>query len=123
MADAYVLDRFEYSKTLNQTSPCCTKLFVISASRIRAFREKLKKSLKDDTKLTICNVLAALLWVHVTRARGKRLVEKGCSESSLGVAVDMRKRLTPPLSEDYMGAMALFAKATLPISNFLCEEM
>jgi hypothetical protein len=121
-ADAFILDRFEYTKTLSQSSPCSAKLFVFSAARIRAYRDKLKECLKDDIKLTICNVLAALLWIHVTRARGKRLLENGCSESSAGIAVDMRRRLAPPLNEDYMGCMALFAKATLPLSTFLSEE-
>jgi hypothetical protein len=121
-ADAWIIDRFEYTKTLGQDTPCSAKLFVISAAKIRAFRDKLRTYLKDDTKLTICNVLAALLWIHVCRARGKRLLEKECSESSAGIAVDMRKRLAPPLTEDYMGCMALFAKATVPLSKFLSEE-
>lgn len=121
-ADAWVVERFEYTKTLGENTPCSAKLFVISAAKIRSFRDKLRTYLKDGSNLTICNVLAALLWIHVTRARGKRLLEKECHESSAGIAVDMRKRLAPPLTEDYMGSMALFAKATVPLSKFLSED-
>jgi hypothetical protein len=70
----------------------------------------------------MCNVLAALVWTHVTRARGKRLLEHGLTETNVGIATDLRKRQRPPITADYMGNLAIFSKATLNISDLLVEE-
>lgn len=121
-AEAYTKEKFTYEHTLPNDTPCSVKLFLIPAAKIRAYRESLKERLDPDTKLTICNVLAALIWVHVTRARAARLLAAGCVETSNGIAVDTRRRLDPPMHEEYMGPMALYTKATLPISHFLSED-
>lgn len=121
-ADAHDREKFDYPKTLPPSTPCSAKIFVVSHARIHAFRDKLRRSLGDNTKLTICNVLSALIWIHITRARGARLLKTEDGLSSAGIAVDSRRRLEPPLTEEYMGCMAIFAKATLPISNFVAEE-
>ncbi|KAF2278060.1 uncharacterized protein EI97DRAFT_282490 [Westerdykella ornata] len=121
-ADAYVREKFLYKHTLPPGTACSAKLFVVPAARIRAFRDKLKECIPNGLQLTICNVLTALVWIHVTRARAKRVLDAGYSKSSLGIAVDSRRRMKPPVTEDHMGPMALFAKATLPIVDFLSEE-
>jgi hypothetical protein len=122
-ADAYIRNQFEYGKTLGPKEACSAKLFVISAERIHAFRDKLLVDVCPSTKLTICNVLAALVWIHVTRARGARLLKEKCGSTSLGISIDGRRRLDPPLSDDYMGDMSLFAKTTSLIEDFLSEEL
>lgn len=121
-ADAFTMEKFTYEHTLPDNTPCSVRLFLIPAAKIRAYREKLKEGLNPDIKLTICNVLAALIWIHITRARAARLLAAGCVETSNGIAVDTRRRLDPPMHEEYMGALALFTKATLPISHFLAED-
>lgn len=70
----------------------------------------------------MCNVLAALVWTHVTRARGERLLKKNCKETNIGIATDLRRRQQPPETAQYMGNMALFSKGTLKIEDLLAEE-
>lgn len=112
----------DYKKTLPDGVPCTSRLFIISATRIRAVRDDLKKYVNTVTPLTRCNVLSALIWVHVTRARQARLTKFGYVDTSVGIAVDLRKRLSPPLEPTYMGNMALMAKATESISKFSLED-
>lgn len=70
----------------------------------------------------MCNVLAALVWTHITRARGHRLLGHGLRETSLGIATDLRKRQNPRVPADYMGNMALFSKGTFDVSDMLAED-
>ncbi|KAH7125089.1 transferase family-domain-containing protein [Dendryphion nanum] len=112
----------DYQKTLPDGVSCASRIFVISADRIRAVRDELKHSVKTVTPLTRCNVLSALIWIHVTRARRARLTKYGYDDTSLGIAVDLRKRLSPPLSPSYMGNMALMAKATETIAKYGQED-
>lgn len=126
-AGNYTREPFTYKKTLDeeQTSvPCSAKLFVFSAANLRAFRDQLKQSLSQDTELTICNVLTALIWIHVTRAREERMERCGHKETTVAIAVNARSKLNPPFNEDYMGILAMFfAKATVPINEFGNQKM
>jgi hypothetical protein len=70
----------------------------------------------------MCNVIAALVWTHVTRARGDRLLAKGLKETNVGIATDLRRRQKPPETADYMGNMALFSKGSLSIPDLLAED-
>jgi hypothetical protein len=69
----------------------------------------------------MCNVLAALVWTHVTRARAARLVRSGLTETNVGIATDLRRRQRP-VTADYMGNMALFSKGTLDIADLTAED-
>ena len=70
----------------------------------------------------MCNVLAALVWTHVTRSRGDRLLQNGLNETNIGIATDLRRRQKPPETADYMGNMALFSKGTLNVADLLDED-
>ncbi|KAF2872358.1 trichothecene 3-O-acetyltransferas-like protein [Massariosphaeria phaeospora] len=122
LSEAYCDGKYEYPRTLEENSLCSQKLFVISAARIRAFREELKPLFPDHSPPTICNILAALLWVHVTRARATRLGDCAHKKTNLGIAIDLRKRLDPRLGDEYMGNLAVFAKGTLKIADVTAEE-
>ena len=121
--ESYVNGKFEYKKTLSSgpETPRSQRLFVIPAPLIRYFRKELEGL--SGLKISICNIITALLWIHVTRARASRLQQPKFKydKTSIGISVNMRKRMTPPLDEDYTGNMALHAKATLPIAFLITE--
>ncbi|RMZ66255.1 trichothecene 3-o-acetyltransferase [Pyrenophora seminiperda CCB06] len=121
-ADCYCDGPPNYVKTLPQGTKCTQRIIVISAARVREYRELLRAHFPKDGAPTICNVLAALVWTHVTRARAARLLKCGMTETSLGIATDLRRRQNPPVPADYMGNMALFSRGTLNISDLLAEE-
>lgn len=82
----------------------------------------LRPHFPPESTPTMCNVIAALVWTHVTRARGDRLLQHGLQETNLGIATDLRKRQNPCVPADYTGNMALFSKATLNVSDLLIED-
>ncbi|ORY05574.1 transferase family-domain-containing protein [Clohesyomyces aquaticus] len=116
----YTAGKFQYAKTLPPDTKCSGRLFVIPAARIRAYRDSLRPKANTATPLTVFNVLASLVWIHVTRARAPHLMDK-YSDTTAAIAVDLRRRLEPPMSSDYSGNMALMTDATLPISQFVAE--
>ncbi|KAL5120141.1 hypothetical protein ACEQ8H_001967 [Pleosporales sp. CAS-2024a] len=122
-AECYCDGPYEYKQTLPADAACAQRLLVIPAARIRAYRDQLRQHFPEDSPPTICNVLAALVWTHVTRARGARLLKAGFEETNIGIATDLRRRQEPPQSADYMGNMALFSKGTLKISDLVAEEL
>ncbi|KAF1940952.1 trichothecene 3-O-acetyltransferas-like protein [Clathrospora elynae] len=122
VADCYCDGTYSYPKTLPSETKCTQRLFVISASRVREYREGLRRYFPTDTPPTMCNVLAALVWTHVTRARAARLVDYGMTETNIGIATDLRRRQHPPVPADYMGNMALFSRGTLNVSELTAEH-
>jgi hypothetical protein len=121
-ADCYCDGPPQYLKTLPKETKCTQRLFVIPASRVREYREVLRAYFPEDTPPTMCNVLAALVWTHVTRARAGRLIKCGLTETSVGIATDLRRRQHPPVTTDYMGNMALFSRGTMNVSDLTSED-
>ncbi|KAH3917024.1 hypothetical protein HBI56_167900 [Parastagonospora nodorum] len=121
-ADCYCDGRYEYEQTLPSDTACAQRLLVIPAARIRDYRDQLRQYFPKSNPPTMCNVLAALVWTHVTRARGERLLKNNCKETNIGIATDLRRRQQPPETAQYMGNMALFSKGTLKIEDLLAEE-
>jgi hypothetical protein len=121
-ADCYCDGAFQYKKTLPEITPCTQRLFVLPAARIREYRERLRPHFPEASPPTLCNVLAALVWTHVTRARAARLIKHGYAETNVGIATDLRRRWQPPVGADYTGNCALFSKCTTEISNLTAEE-
>lgn len=70
----------------------------------------------------MCNVLAALVWTHVTRARGERLLQHGQTSTKIGIATDLRKRQKPPATTGYTGNMAIFSKGELEVADLMAED-
>jgi hypothetical protein len=122
--ESYVNGKFEYMKTLpsGPETPRSQRLFVIPALLIRNFRQNLED--RSGFSISICNIITALVWIHVTRARASRLQQPKFryNNTSIGISVNLRKRMTPPLQDDYTGNMALYAKATLPIADLITEQ-
>ena len=121
-AEAYVEGVLQYQKSLPDDAECSMKFFIISSTRIRAYRDKLKQHFPEDSPPTICNVLAALLWIYVTRARAFRRGDCGHEKTKIGIATDLRKRMTPPLQETYTGNMAIFSTGSLTVQDLIAEE-
>jgi hypothetical protein len=121
-ADCYCDGPPRYPQTLPKDTKCTQRLFIIPASRIREYRETLRAHLSEDTPPTMCNVLAALVWTHVTRARARRLTSCGLTKTSIGIATDLRRRQHPPAPVDYMGNMALFSRGTMNVSDLTAED-
>ncbi|KAF1928513.1 uncharacterized protein M421DRAFT_420399 [Didymella exigua CBS 183.55] len=121
-ADCYCKGSYKYKKTLPDDTECTQRLFVLPAARIREYRERLRPYLPASSPPTLCNVLAALVWTHVTRARGTRLLEHGLAQTNCGIATDLRRRWRPPVGADYTGNCALFSKCTAEISDLTTED-
>lgn len=121
-ADCYCEGSYKYKKTLPDDTECTQRLFVLSADRIRKYRERLRSHFPADSPPTLCNVLAALVWTHVTRARGARLLRHDLTQTNCGIATDLRRRWQPPVGADYTGNCALFSKCTAEISDLTAEE-
>ncbi|KZM24373.1 uncharacterized protein EKO05_0007154 [Ascochyta rabiei] len=121
-ADCYCDGTLQYKKTLPDSTRCTQRLFVLPAARIRGYREQLRPHFPESSPPTLCNVLAALVWTHVTRARAARLVEHGYAETNIGIATDLRMRWQPPVGADFTGNCALFSKSTAEISDLTAEE-
>ncbi|KAF1834945.1 hypothetical protein BDW02DRAFT_620534 [Decorospora gaudefroyi] len=121
-ADCYCDGTFEYPRTLPSETKCTQRLFVIPAARVHEYRELLRPRFPQETPPTICNVLAALVWTHVTRARADRLLKRGLTVTKAGIATDLRRRQHPPVPADYMGNMALFSQGTLNVSDLTAED-
>ena len=139
-ADAYTDETYVYDKTLADDAPCTAKHLVIPAAKVRDYRSRLEQYFPKDSPPSICNVLAALLWIHVTRARASRVGGCGCTTPSdqdsgisgpngckhktthIGIATDLRKRRSPQLTSEYMGNGALFSKGTLSIADITAED-
>ncbi|KAJ4986235.1 hypothetical protein SVAN01_08282 [Stagonosporopsis vannaccii] len=121
-ADCYCDGTYKYKKTLPDDTECTQRLFVVPAARIREYREQLRPHFPPSSPPTLCNVLAALVWTHVTRARAARLTQHGYAETNCGIATDLRRRWQPPVGADYTGNCALFSKCTAEISDLTAEE-
>jgi hypothetical protein len=121
VADCYCDGVYEYERTLPSDTECAQRLFVVPVARIREFREQLRPHFPQNEP-TMCNILAALVWTHVTRARGNRMQAKGIEETNVGIATDLRRRQEPPETPAYMGNMAIFSKGTMKISDLLTED-
>lgn len=121
-AEAYLEGTYKYEKSLPDDTECSMKFLIISADRIRTYRDYLKQYFPEATPPTICNVLAALLWIYVTRARAFRRGNCGDEKTKIGIATDLRRRMDPPLQESYTGNMAIFSTGTLHVGDFTADE-
>jgi hypothetical protein len=90
------------------------KIFVFSASAI----DKLANSLSSITQERISSftALTALIWCQVTNARKTALIEKGIQMTTVGTAIDHRKRVGSLLPNDYIGNAASGLTVSLPLS-------
>ena len=97
------------------------RIFKFSSERIQTLKAQLNATLQtlvpDPSHrrwVSSNDCVAALVWSHVTRARRPHL--DAFSDSRLGVAVNIRSKMDPPLSPSYFGNAALYTVAQLPIA-------
>jgi hypothetical protein len=122
-AEAYVEGTYKYQKSLPDDTECAMKYLIISPARIRDYRDSLSKHFPGEPPPTICNVLAALLWIHVTRARAYRRGDCGQEKTKIGIATDLRKRISPPMQDNYTGNMAIFSTGCLEVQDLTADEV
>ncbi|KAF1359171.1 hypothetical protein EJ07DRAFT_121269 [Lizonia empirigonia] len=92
-----------------------TKIFVFSAKKI----SQLARSLSSITKARISTftALTALIWSHITHARRAALIERDIHKTTVGIAIDHRKRVGSLLPDDYIGNCANGMAISLPLSS------
>ncbi|KAF2736447.1 hypothetical protein EJ04DRAFT_489965 [Polyplosphaeria fusca] len=123
-AEVYGDGTLEYKKTLAENTPCSGKIFTIEADKIRSYRDALVAGgVKTERQISIFSILAALVWIHVTRARYPHLEDYRDGDTSIAIAVDLRKRMVDPIGEGYVGNLALGTKATMSIPFITAEEI
>jgi BAHD acyltransferase len=101
-------------------SSSCTvvaKVLSISANRVSAIRTEL--GYITNTRISTFIALAAMMWTHVTHARAPSLQQGNYTTTTLGIAVDMRKRAGEEFAQDFMGNMALYATTDFDVGSIL----
>ncbi|KAF2246083.1 hypothetical protein BU26DRAFT_61650 [Trematosphaeria pertusa] len=93
------------------------KIFTIPYQLISTLSSSLSSA--TSTRISSFTAIAALLWSHCVRARGPVLQSPSFILTTLGIAVDHRKRLGPPFEEGYMGNLALHTTATRSVDSLL----
>ncbi|KAK2656427.1 hypothetical protein Ddye_009479 [Dipteronia dyeriana] len=96
-----------YAQKLHDSSrETVTKRFVFEGSKISALREKI------GNRPTRYEALFALMWGAVTgAAKGEK---DGHREFVLDTAVNLRKRLNPPIPEQCIGNILVIVRGSLP---------
>ncbi|KAK5654936.1 hypothetical protein OQA88_6693 [Cercophora sp. LCS_1] len=87
-----------------------TALFTFDITRLEAARDSLKGKVGDEKALTTNNVLCAVVWACVTKARlARKGGSLGAERSKLGFAVNGRRMLGHKFAEGpYLGNVNLF---------------
>ncbi|KAL2416052.1 hypothetical protein ABEF91_003354 [Exophiala dermatitidis] len=85
-------------------------------SRLATLKAMVEKH-ADGHFITPNDVLQALIWQCMTRARIASLRETTVTTSKLLIPINIRNRLKRPLPESYFGAAIDFASVQLPLSH------
>ncbi|KAF2790997.1 hypothetical protein K505DRAFT_327196 [Melanomma pulvis-pyrius CBS 109.77] len=93
------------------------KVIVFTESKISSLSATL--SAITNKRISAFIVLAAMLWSHITRARGPLLAEHDIQKTTLGIAIDHRKNLGPAITHSYLGNCATGLTTSLPLSTIL----
>jgi hypothetical protein len=93
-----------------------TEMFRFSSLAINKLCNEL--SIKTKRHVSHFTALAAIIWENVVYARSARLAVSGNTQSTLAVAVNLRKHLPHPFSSpDYVGNLALCVMPTLSLES------
>ncbi|KAL1985674.1 hypothetical protein VTN96DRAFT_7541 [Rasamsonia emersonii] len=116
------------------------KVFAFSNERIVTLRKFLEDNMKGAffelgelfllKSVLITEVLYALVWVFVTRARSRRFLNadgspvqgKNVRTSSITLPVTIRGKMDPPVPEDFIGGTTVQSQAVLPLSRLLHKD-
>lgn len=103
------------------------RIFTFSVAKIQDLKKRLTARLAGSPQgayrcgwISTMDCIAALVWVHVTRARWPHLNWHG--HSRFGIAVNIRSKMDPPLPKDYSGNAAWYNFAKLQISRLVGED-
>lgn len=91
------------------------KLLVFPATTISRLATLLSAATKK--RISTFNALTALIWCQITNARRAAMVEKGIAKTTVGIAVDHRKRVGTLLPSDYIGNCANGMTVSVPLSS------
>jgi hypothetical protein len=94
------------------------KVFAFSGRKVAAAKEELAKTLPKE-KLTVNNILTALMWMAVTHIRATREEDPIKAETSkMDYSVGARRIVGPSLLDPpYLGNALCYAAAELPLST------
>jgi trichothecene 3-O-acetyltransferase len=100
-----------------------TRLFQFSSKSLAELKSDVTRNIvtADDPSLpswvSTNDCLTALLWSCVTRARLSRLGDSSEQSSRLGMAVNGRRHLSPPVPATYLGNVNYFGTASIPMES------
>ena len=95
-------------------------IFYFSPSRLAQLKLAASSDNTTDTWVSTNDALCALLWRHLSRARGFGSLEssgQGTPPVQFTLAVQGRQRLAPPLSEEMLGNVVTLCPASLDINT------
>lgn len=92
------------------------KFFRFSSASVSKLKAKANSECKTN-KISSFQAVIGLLWRCITRARG--LANE--SETSCGIMVSNRRRINPPLSDDYFGNPIHLLKGTTKVSDLMAN--
>ncbi|KAF9698045.1 hypothetical protein EKO04_004389 [Ascochyta lentis] len=96
------------------------KIFVFSASRIFQLANSLSNLTHE--RISTFTALTALVWCQITNARRAVLIEKGIQKTTVGIAIDQRKRVGSLLPANYIGNCANGMTVSLLLSSIPTTE-
>ena len=96
------------------------KVLVFSASTML----KLAASLSTITKerISTFTALTVLIWCQITNARREAMLKQGIRKTTVGLAIDHRKRVGSLIPNDYIGNCASGMAVSLPLSTIPSME-
>ena len=95
-------------------------IFHFTPTSLKQLRADLQKHTK--TRLSMNDAISALIWRCVTRARIYSHSQAAHPEtSSLAMAVNGRRKLDPPLVDEYFGNCVFLAPSSVPISVLISQ--
>ncbi|KAL7895471.1 transferase family domain-containing protein [Trichoderma sp. SZMC 28014] len=103
-------------KWLETSTETASKVFWIPAPKIKELRSAVGES--SSLTPTIYEAILILLWRSIVRNRLTPETESASATSKAAIIMCMRKRLDPPLPEDYFGNAVTGIFAIQPLSNF-----
>jgi hypothetical protein len=89
-----------------------SKLFIFAETKCERLRDKISYSAKStsDERFSIYHTALGLRWRAVTRSRLALQKPNPLSRSILSHAVNVRRIIDPPISNDYFGNVVLIAR-------------
>ncbi|GIC91345.1 uncharacterized protein Aud_007788 [Aspergillus udagawae] len=119
------------AKDVNALKGCCNEL--LPHLLVDEGHSVGEEESHDRPWVSSSDVVIALVWLSLTRARYPGLTADNCNSHSkrqagepayvgVGVPVDIRHRVTPPLPTSYLGNAAILMLVNQPLQTFASHE-